>query len=159
MTIFVFCFFWSYVLAGVTLGRFSAWCGPGLTTQFSKEPSIPRQLLSVRLHLGFKAVAVSIKGEIHATRFMTWFFEITAFFLLFGIFGGTDGHLVPFTVVGFRTTHHVGLLQSVLWSKPLNWSSIFKSSLMNICCSVLLLYLKAEIMPKYSGNGVLLFPE
>ena len=144
MTSFVFCFLWSYDLSGADLVRFFTCSGCALAPQLSDEPSIHQKFLPVRLHLGIKAITVCIKNKIHAAVFMTWFFKITAFFLLFGIFCGADGHLIFFAVVRLRTTHHVGLLQAVLWLKPLRWSSIFKSSLMNPCYSVLLRYFKSR---------------
>ncbi len=69
---------------------------------------------SFGLHLGFKAIAVLIKGKIHTAVFMAWFFKKNAFFLLSGIFSGANGPLVFFAVVDFRTTHLDCLLRAGL---------------------------------------------
>ena len=44
---------------------------------------------------------------------MAWFFKKAAFFLLFGIFGAADRHVILFTIIGLRTTHLECLLQTV----------------------------------------------
>lgn len=70
--------------------------------------------LRAGLHLGFEAIAVFVKDQIHTALFTTCFFKKAAFFLLLGIFGRTDGHPVFFTIIRFRTTHQTRLLHTAL---------------------------------------------
>jgi hypothetical protein len=66
----------------------------------------------IGLHLGFQTIAVGIKDKIHTAVIMARFFKKAAFFLLLGVLGGADRHIILFAIVGFRITHLKYLLQT-----------------------------------------------